>query len=385
MLKNRRFALTIVGVAVLIKLFLFVYMSVFSPQGRLLPDSHDYLNNARLLAQQGVFAQVKDGALQYEVLRTPGYALFLCLFHYILKVPLWGIVLLQILLAVATAGIVYRTAQEIDQRTAFLSGVIVLYSLPVTTSALLILSDTLFVFLISLFFWAFIRYLKNPQTGLAAQSAVFLALATYVRPVSYHLGLLAAVFILYAHWRSNLRRRIFEAGVFLLLVYGMIAIWQLRNYAHLGRFVFTSIQSDYKTFPMLHIYAMNSFPVPSGSWLGFSYLNAIWHSFLSLFCRPGTLKYLQSYWINAAGKIFGYPFMVLWWVGFLVGLAKLKLSLSYQFIFMAIVYFAALTIAVVAASCGERYLVPMVPLISLISAAGWIRIKDYFTDLKKSP
>jgi hypothetical protein len=94
--------------------------------------------------------------------------------------------------------------------------------------------------------------------------------------------------------------------------------------------------------------------------------------------RPGTLKYLHCYPLAVAGKIFGYPFMVFWWIGFLVGLLKLKSNIFYQFIFLVIAYFVFLTIAVIASSCGERYLVPMVPLIAIISAAGWIRLKDRF-------
>jgi 4-amino-4-deoxy-L-arabinose transferase-like glycosyltransferase len=386
MLKNHKLAWAIIGAALFIKLFLFVYMSVYAPQGRILPDSHDYLNNAFMLASRGVFAQVIDGTLQYEFFRTPGYAVFLCLFHYLLKIPLFGIVFLQILLSGACAWIIYRAALEIDPDSALLSGIIVLISPAITTGALLILADTLYVFLLSLFIWLFIRYLKYLKTGLLVLAALFLALATYVRPVTYHFGLLAASFILYANFkRLAWRRAIVHAGIFLLVTYALLLIWQLRNYYHTQHFYFTTIQRDYKTFPNFDAYAKQRFPVGPGQPVFFSYFHEAWHDFLALMARPGTLKYLRSYPIRVACKIFGYPFVVFCWVGFLAGLSKLKASIIYQFIFLAILYFVFLTIAVIAASCGERYQIPIVPLFAMISAAGWIKIKDYLQSKNNRP
>lgn len=380
MLKNNKLAIAVIGVALAVKLFLFVYMSLFAPEGRILPDSQDYLNNASLLAAQGAFAQVIDGNLRYEFFRTPGYAWFLCLFHYWLKIPLFGIVFLQVLLSIACAWITYRIAAEIDPPSAFLSGAIVLLSPPITTTALLILSDALFLFLLTLFLLFFVCYWKYRKFRLLLLAAFSLVAATYVRPVTYYLGFAAAVFILYTHLQRRDWPRLFlDTGIFLLLVYGLLFIWQLRNYYHTQLFFFTSIQQEYKTFPNFEAYALTRFPPGPGGLRFFSYVNEAWHDFFSLMARPGTLKYLRSYWLNAACKVFGYPFLIFCWCGFLAGLSKLKASIIYRFFFLAILYFIVLTIGMVAASCGERYQVPIIPFFALISASGWIKIKDYFS------
>jgi len=378
MLKNKKFVLTIIIIALLIKASLFLFMLIFAPEGKFQPDSTDYLNTAEVLARQGAFALEHNGALQYELLRTPGYPFFLAGLHYFLKIPLGGIALLQLLLTVLAAFITYQAALIINEKTAWLSAIIVLYSPAITIFSLQILADTLYLTLISLFMWAFILWLKNRELKLIILSGILLAFATYVRPVSFYLGWAMAVFIVYAHIRNRFWQTILQTLVFLIVVYGLLAIWQWRNYLHFHQFIFTNIQNNYSGLPIFKNYALNSgsFSKAAGPFL--NYANAAWHCFLSLMTRPGSLKYFHCSTLTAIGKIFGYSFVVFWWVGFLVGLTKLRASIYYQLLIWVIAYFVIITIAVVARSSGARYLVPAIPIIAIISAAGWIRLKEFF-------
>ena len=47
----------LVILAVLIKLALFSYVTLYAPEGRMETDSHDYLETGLTLAQHGVFAR----------------------------------------------------------------------------------------------------------------------------------------------------------------------------------------------------------------------------------------------------------------------------------------------------------------------------------------
>jgi Ca2+/Na+ antiporter len=281
-----------------------------------------------------------------------------------------GVIFLQLLLTLLVAYITYQAAGQINRSGAFLSAAIVLFSPPITIFSLQILADTLYLTLFTLFTWVFILYLTHKRVSLAIEAALLLALATYVRPVSFYFGLLLAVFIVYAGIRQSPVKGILHALAFLAVVYLLLGAWQFRNYLRFQAYVFTNIQNDYKAFPMFTSYALSQ---------GFSYFTAAWHCLLSLLTRPGSLKYLHCPALTAIGKVFGYPFVVFWWVGLIAGLSKLKGNIYYQFIIFTIVYFVVVTILIVGRSSGERYLVPVIPLIAIISAAGWIRIREFLS------
>jgi 4-amino-4-deoxy-L-arabinose transferase-like glycosyltransferase len=371
---NRRTVFIIIAGALLIKISLFIFMVFFAPEAKFQPDSFDYLRSAQGLAEHGAFAVLDNGVLKYEILRTPGYPLFLGILHYIFRLPLEGVAFVQVLLTLLVAYITYKAVKEISRRGAFLSAAIVLLSPPVTIFSLQILADTLYLTLLTLFVWIFILYLKTSRLRFTAAAAALLALATYVRPVSFYFGLPAAAFIVYAGLRRSPLKGFLHALVFLTVVYALLGAWQLRNYLHSFGYVFTNIQNDYRTFPKFTSYAQIN---------GFNYFTAAWHCFLSLTTRPGSLKYFHCPELTTVGKIFGYPFVVFWWVGLLAGLTKIKGNLYFQFLIFTISYFVVITVLVVGRSSGERYLVPIIPLIAIISAAGWVRIGEFLSQRKR--
>jgi len=368
----------IIIAALFIKLALFFYMVAFSPEGKFQPDSTDYLKTGEMIASRGAFALEKDGKLTFEFFRTPGYPFFLAVLRYIMKIPLEGVIFLQILLSISVALITYKVAQIIDKKAAFLSAVIVLYSPPISIFSLQILADILFLFLLSLFVFSFIFYLKARKAGWVVLSAFLLALATYVRPVSYYFCLATGIFIVYANIQDRLWSKTIHGLIFVLITYGLISIWVLRNHFHFNEFLFTRIQGEYKTFPIFTSNAANEYSLGKNVAPIFNYINTAWHCFLSLMTRPGSLKYLHNFALTAVGKILGYPFVVFWWIGLLTGLVKMKKDIYYRFIVFMMTYFIFVTIAVIAKSCGERYSLPIIPLIAIVSASGWIKIREIY-------
>ena len=229
--KQRRYIIVIIILAVIIKLSLFLFASISASQGKFLPDSHGYLRLAATLASKGVFAaQNENGALVYETFRTPGYPLFLAALNGLMRIPLDGVIFLQIIMTLLAAFITYKTALEIDQRIALLSMAIILFDPPITIFSLTILTEVLFLFLISLFMLCFTLYLKHRKIGFIISSALILAAATYVRPISYYLGFAVSFFILYADRKEKLKKAFAHAFIFLLTVYSLLGAWQVRNY-----------------------------------------------------------------------------------------------------------------------------------------------------------
>lgn len=172
MRKNTKLILIITIIAFCIKFSLFAYMLIFSPGAKFQPDSTDYINTGIMLVSQGVFAQDNSGTPVYELRRTPGYPLFLGILHGIMRIPFEGVIFLQLLLTMLAAFITYKTALEIDKRIAFLSGAIVLFDLPTAMFSLQILTEALFLLLISLFMFVFVRYLRNRKVKLVILSAI---------------------------------------------------------------------------------------------------------------------------------------------------------------------------------------------------------------------
>lgn len=378
MKKSRKYILAIVIAALSIKLFLFAYMLTFAPDAKFQPDSPDYINTGIMLVSQGVFAQDYNGALVYELRRTPGYPLFLGILHGIMKIPLEGVIFLQLLLTMLAAFITYKAAFEIDKRIAFLSGAIVLFDLPTAMFSLQILTEALYLFLISLFMFFGIRYLEKRKLQLVILLAILLAAATYVRPISYYLGAIVAIFILFTSMRDKFKKAIFHTLVFLLVAYGLLGIWQLRNYIHFKQNIFTNFQINYKIYSLLHSYAANKDPSYAGLNPIIYYINIASRSFLTLMTGPGSLKYLHCYTLSVMGKIFGYTFVAFWWIGFLIGLSKVKSSIYYRFILFIILFFVFFTVTGLSYEITERYRIPIMPFIAIISAAGWIKLKHAF-------
>jgi len=373
---NRRLFVIILIIAILFKLSLFIFGAMRIPNSVFAPDTETYLTTAKAIYTDGVFG-VKDidNSFKYEVFRTPGYPVFLAFFHNSMKIPFNGIILLQALLTVLAGLITYKIAIEIDYRIGILSMAIVLLDPPTAVYSLMLLTESLFLFLSVLFIYIFIRYLKNGRLRLIALSALILAIATYVRPINYFLGLGVAVFIIYANIPHNFQKTIIHLIVFLSIIYSSLGIWQIRNYQRAKTNLFaTVIQNNPAGFGLANVVEKSDNYFTQG----LNYLKDAGQSFVNLMTLPGSLKYYKSKFFGILGKIVFYPWMVFWLIGFLVGCAKIKRNIYYQFLLYFILYFAAVTVIGIPLVAGERFRIPMVCPIAVISAYGWLLIRNYF-------
>jgi hypothetical protein len=379
-MKNKKWLIAIIGIAVLIKIFLFCFASVYVPQSKFMFDSSAYLKTGEMLATQGTFAQRDaNGKLIYELRRTPGYPLFLALLNGSMKVPLSGIVFIQIILTITAALFTYKAAVEIAPSLGFLSAIIVLYSPVISIYSLMILSESLFLFLMTLFMFHFIQYLKNQKIKSILWSSLILVLAAYVRPGAYFLGMFMAFFLIIVNVRKDVKKTVGHVFILLVVVYGLLGIWQVRNYMVSGHVGFCTLLYDnphyfglYKSYSRnTDLLTKSMAPLPY-------YINVTSRCFVLMMTSPGSFKYFHCNPLTIFGKIFGYVWIIFCMTGFLYGITKIKGNIYFQFLLLVITYFVVGSIWGVMWSISDRFRLPIEPFIAIISAYGWIKFVELF-------
>lgn len=370
----------IIGLAILIKFSLLIFANANAPAAKIQLDSHLYLNAGKALAQKGIYAiPHKDGTIEPITLRTPGYPLFIAIFHHRLNIPLTGIIIIQIGLTLFSAWITYKTAVLINPRYGFLSAVIVLYDLPTTVASIMILTESLFLVFLTLFMLNLVLYLKEQKLKNLVLSALMLVCATYVRPLTFFLPIVMAFNILMFHLRADIKKGITHALLFTIISYSLFLPWQLRNYRLTGQFSFSTIRNI--TLDMEGLwgsYARNKDTLAAGTSPAGYYAGVTTSGILNILTYPGTLKYFGSKPLKFWGKVLAYPWMVFWFIGFIAGTFKSWRNPYLMLLLAIIMYFIAVTIWTTLSSALGRFRVPMMPYLAIISAHGWFLITSYF-------
>ncbi len=305
-------------------------------------------------------------------MRTPGYPVFIGLLRKILKLSFDYIIIVQILLITLAGYIIYKAAYELDRNIALLAAFIFLFDLPVTISALMLLTEALFTVFMALFIFFFLKYLKEYKIGMLILSTLMVVIATYIRPISYYLGICLAGGIIYALYRTNIKKAIVHALILLLVFHSLLGLWHYRNYLRAGDADFSVIDTNniYR-IGLMHKYTKADSPEEAKMGPFLYYTDRTVRSVVQFFTIPGTLKHFRSRSIKIASKIYGYPWVIFWLAG--VFFARYD-KLPYRFLLFTVLYFAVVSIVVTGLCVGSRFRAPVMPLLSILSASGWMRI-----------
>jgi 4-amino-4-deoxy-L-arabinose transferase-like glycosyltransferase len=200
-------------------------------------DSVQYLTLSENLADSGIFSQSFSPPLVPDMQRTPGYPVFLMLLG---RSPFW-ILLVQHLLVLAAAWFLYKAAADLYGHRVASSGakLYLLQPYPVILASY-VLSEVLFVFLLIVAVWAYLRFWKGAGWHMLAVSMGVLSLGAMVRPVALPL-LVAAVLLAIVHLRRLPRQRFVQAAVATLLPVLLLGPWFLRNQQLSGRLTFSTM------------------------------------------------------------------------------------------------------------------------------------------------
>ena len=362
----------LIAIALGIKAVVFLYITFGDPLLMMQADSYGYLSDAKAWVQ---YLSVPFQGLHHSFYRTPGYSLFLAIFHFWCNLPLLGIVFLQIALNILTAIIVFKIVRSMDQLTALLSAAIVLLDLPMTIFSSMILTESLYVFVLSLFLYSFIKYISVRHISWLLGSAVLLAASVYIRPVGYFLGLAVAGYILYLWGMKKVLIGLAHAGMVIVIVYGALFIWQYHNLKAHSSFTFSNIgNATINMHGIIGRYVHETDPQLRAMPPVLYYIDSIGRNFLDLMTTPGSMRCLHSKGWYVFGSVFGYAFVIFWWIGLIAGVKKCMAGLTGQFVFLLLLYFAVISLVSTGWNVTPRFRVPMVPSIAIIAAQGWMSL-----------
>ena len=367
-----KYIIWLIAAALGIKFVLFFYIAFVNSTLIMQPDSYGYLLDAK--AWIHYFSLPLEG-LRQSLYRTPGYPLFLAIFHFGLKLPLLSIVFLHIVLNIFTAIIVFKCFSPEYRLTGLLSAAIVLLDLPMTVYSTVILTESLYVFVLSLFLYVFMKYISNRRLGWLIGAAVLLGVSVYIRPVGFFLGVATAGFVLYLWGIKKIRTGMAHALVVIVLVYGFLGIWQYHNLKVHGEFIISSInRATINMDGIIGRYARETdaqFKAMPPVWY---YVNSIGRNFLNLMTDPGSLRCFKSKILIIFGAIFGYLVVIFWWIGLVAYMKQCKKEVTEQFLLLVLLYFIFISLVSTGWHVTPRFRVPMLPSIAILSSQGWMAL-----------
>jgi hypothetical protein len=191
-------------------------------------DTPGYIESGRNLLLHGNFAA---GGIP-EIGRTPGYPLFLAL----VSLPGSTIAALaQVILSSLTVVLVWRLARAVfdDDRIALVSAWIFAFEPLSIFNCVLLQAETLFLVLFLLSLERLVQFLRDRNLRVLVEAGLWLAAATFVRPVTYYLPVALALGLFFVLVRVPVLR--WKAPVVMLVtVLPWLAVWQIRNWAETG-------------------------------------------------------------------------------------------------------------------------------------------------------
>ncbi|MDQ6665601.1 MAG: glycosyltransferase family 39 protein [Acidobacteriota bacterium] len=198
-----------------------------NPAAALGPDSWSYMEPARNLLTTGAFWRGGLATGQPELLRTPGYPLFLLLFGLGQNYSYGLIQIAQVGLGVAIVFLTYALGARLVNRTVGLwAAGLQSISIGSVLSSIWIMSDCLFSFLLALALLMLVRYFQEGSGWPIPLAAALTAAATYVRPVGMvFVPLVLAVLLLFRP------REWARAAAFALIFAALVTPWYVRNHS----------------------------------------------------------------------------------------------------------------------------------------------------------
>ncbi len=197
-------------------------------------DTNSYLEPGRNLLMHGRFVAYGFP----DVLRTPGYSLFLAI------TSIGGMSIaaaVNVLLSVFGVVLVWRLGQRVfaDNRIALIAAWIFACEPIAVANSVLLMSDTLFLALFLLSLERLVDFLRGHHLRVLAAAGLWLAAATFVRPITYYLPVALALGLFLALVRvPGLRWK--APAVLLISVLPWLAAWQIRNRIETGYGGFSS-------------------------------------------------------------------------------------------------------------------------------------------------
>lgn len=239
---QRKPLLIILILAAITRLLLLSAILVKNPDGIYVHDSYGYWNIGYNITHNGIFSQSENFPFDPDYYRTPVYPLFISFAEMIGPEGI-TIIILQIIAAVLTCYFVFKIARLLTNNSFISNAAALLVAIDLPSIALsnLVLTETLFTFLMVLSFYFFIRYFQNAKMSDLIFTGVFTGLLILSRPIAFFIPFLFLVFISYRSFRRMselLKQLIVYSGIVLFT----LSPWLIRNKVVFGHYFLSVIR-----------------------------------------------------------------------------------------------------------------------------------------------
>jgi len=214
--------LSVFFVALLVRVVYFYFF--ISPEQLTVDDQILYIQLAQLLPETGINGMTTE--------RMPGYPVFLYIIESLFGEGQWVVIAVQAVVDSMTCVIIGLLVETFLLKGFMLGGMISAFNLNMVIISGMVLTDTIFLFVFSLFLLFFVKYIQKPQNAKLFLSIFLLAIATMIRPVSYYLiYILLVCLLVWWFWKRESITRI-GASVTIYLVSFMLVLGGIyhRNY-----------------------------------------------------------------------------------------------------------------------------------------------------------
>lgn len=240
--KSGKTVIAATAAIILGKLAFYLYLSAFSPESFYNDDTLSYVDTIySLINESRFYAYGKP-----ELLRTPGYPLFLAPFYYFFGADkIYYSIIAHIFLSLATAELTYKSALLLldgdkGRKPAAIAFFIALLDPAVVVAEFSLLSETLFLLFLTFGIYLFLKFFKTSSAWLLLCGVLIISVSTYIRPAALYLNyIILMVAVLFSGVKRDKKLAAMAiAGV--LLHVGLMSLWEKRNQSVTGERFFTT-------------------------------------------------------------------------------------------------------------------------------------------------
>ncbi|PKN16014.1 MAG: hypothetical protein CVU66_02510 [Deltaproteobacteria bacterium HGW-Deltaproteobacteria-23] len=175
-------------------------------------------------------AQLYPDSMIPESLRPPLYPGFLAAIYLLFGRSVAVVLLFQNLLAVMTGIIAYKVSEKLFGNTVgIITFILITCNLGLLAFPFYLLTETLFVFLLTLAFWFLIEFLETSRKKYLLFSAVIAGASALCKPITCYL-ILAVMPVLVMKYRTELSRIVVYGLLYSGVAMMVISPWLIRNY-----------------------------------------------------------------------------------------------------------------------------------------------------------
>ncbi len=208
------------------------------------PDSKTYIIPADSLLSDLQFLNESGKA---EILRTPGYPMFLAVFKTIFGSS-WVefVIIAQNALNIFAVLMLYILLYHLsgNNKAAFIGGCIAAMNIHDIYFACFILSDSLFQSILWISISLFVIFLTSEKKHYLLESMILLMIGIFVRPVGMYLPVCLGIgALLYFLIKQKKQKAFYSLFIILFVCYIPVLMWQFRNRSLTGFSGFSAISS----------------------------------------------------------------------------------------------------------------------------------------------